>query len=230
MRSIPDQASVSQQELSNVLDVIPVHPPLTKAGCLRVLLCSSELYATLPEEALAPIKEVAHALLTVQVPRESPMKKHEIFLESKWVWPQNSLASGPPPPAGPSPEESQMILRCMRQTWALAVAAHERGVNRSLCACIIHDPFTDRVLAADVSAARAVIPRTSTAGILLAPSDTFPSHGHGMCFGASLATPPPATAGVGGAQSSSGSQQERTGGPSTAPLSQLPPPSAPSHS
>ncbi len=215
MRSIPPKEAVEQQPLSGVLDVIPVHPPLTKPGCLRVLLCSTSLYATLPEEAVAPIKEVAHALVEVQVPRESPMKKQEIFLESKWVWPQNSLASGPPPPEVPSAEESQMILRCMRQTWAVAVAAHRAGVNPSLSACLIHDPFMDRVLAADVSAAHPRIPRTSTAGILMASDSAFPSHHRGMTFAATLATPPSAMGE--GPLASAGSAQERTGGPPDVP-------------
>jgi len=216
MRSIPSKESVEQQPLFGVLDVIPVHQPLSKPGCLRVLLCSTDLYKTIPEEAMQPIKDVAHALVQVQVPRDSPMKKEEIFLESKWVWPQNSLASGPPPPEMPSAEESQMILRCMRQTWAVAVAAHKAGVNASLSACLIHDPFLDRVLAADISAARGRIPRTSTAGVLLAADSVFPSHNRGMTFAATLATPPSLM--DKGSLASAGADQLRVGGPPSAPI------------
>ena len=215
MRSIPPKESVEQQPLSGILDVIPVHQPLSKPGCLRVLLCSKQLFSTIPDETMQPIRDVAHALVQVQVPRDSPLKKEEIFLESKWVWPQNSLASGPPPPEIPSPEETQMILRCMRQTWAVATAAHKGGVNPSLSACLIHDPFLDRVLAADISAAHARIPRTSTAGILLAPTALFPSHNRGMTFAASLATPPSDS--DNGPLASAGSDQQRIGGPPDAP-------------
>lgn len=174
MRSIPTPEEVAQVELGATLDTVPVHPPLSAPGALRVLLCASSAFAALPAEGVEQLRSITHGLVQVQVPCEPPLKKEELFRESKWVWPQNVLASGPPPPSPPNAAETRVMLRCMRQAWAAALAAAAKGVNPSLCACLIHDPIADTVMAVDVSAARDRMPRTTTAGVSLADEGGLP--------------------------------------------------------